>query len=86
MPLTPSEEHLPLDSKEETVTPQVGEALYLLPRHVCPTVNNFDSALLVRDGQITSVEEVTARGHEAPLLRMSDWTTSRVRSTVADKV
>jgi D-serine deaminase-like pyridoxal phosphate-dependent protein len=86
MPLTPSEEHLPLDSKEETVTPQVGEALYLLPRHVCPTVNNFDSALLVRDGQITSVEEVTARGHEGPLLQMSDWTTSRVRSTVADKV
>ena len=53
MPLTPIEEHLPLGSKEEMNTPQVSEALYyLLPRHVCPTVNNFDSALLVRDGQI----------------------------------
>jgi D-serine deaminase-like pyridoxal phosphate-dependent protein len=67
-PLAPSEEHLPLAASGQTHGPQVGEALYLLPRHVCPTVNNFDSALLVRDGQIVSVEAVTARGHEAPLL------------------
>jgi D-serine deaminase-like pyridoxal phosphate-dependent protein len=67
-PLAPSEEHLPMAVNRETVGPQVGEALYLLPRHVCPTVNNFDSALLVRDGQIASVEKVTARGREAPLL------------------
>jgi hypothetical protein len=31
-------------------------------------VNNFDAALLVRNGQIESVEEVSARGHEGPLL------------------
>jgi D-serine deaminase-like pyridoxal phosphate-dependent protein len=68
-PLSPSEEHLPLAVAEGAAGPQVGEALYLLPRHVCPTVNNFDCALLVRDGQIESVEEVTARGREAPLLR-----------------
>jgi D-serine deaminase-like pyridoxal phosphate-dependent protein len=86
MPLTPSEEHLPLDSREEMGRPQVGEALYLLPRHVCPTVNNFDSALLVRDGEIASVEKVSARGREAPLLRTSDSATSRVRPTVTDKV
>jgi len=71
-PLAPSEEHLPMAVSHilnrETARPQVGEALYLLPRHVCPTVNNFDSALLVRDGQIASVEKVTARGREAPLL------------------
>jgi D-serine deaminase-like pyridoxal phosphate-dependent protein len=64
VPLAPSEEHLPLGSNEEMCSPQVGAALYLLPRHVCPTVNNFDSALLVRDGQIASVEKVSARGHE----------------------
>jgi hypothetical protein len=52
----------------KTAGPQVGDALYLLPRHVCPTVNNFDSALIVQDGQIASVEKVTARGREAPLL------------------
>jgi D-serine deaminase-like pyridoxal phosphate-dependent protein len=68
-PLSPSEEHLPMAVKEGAAAPHVGEALYLLPRHVCPTVNNFDCALLVRDGEIESVEKVSARGREAPLLR-----------------
>src|SRR5271169_5030562 len=86
MPLTPSEEHLPLGSTEQMRRAQVGEALYLLPRHVCTTVNNFDSALLVRDGQIASVEQVSARGREAPLLRTSDWMTSPVRPAAAEKV
>jgi D-serine deaminase-like pyridoxal phosphate-dependent protein len=67
-PLSPSEEHLPMSVAEDASGPQVGEALYLLPRHVCPTVNNFDCALLVRNGQVESVERVSARGHEAPLL------------------
>jgi D-serine deaminase-like pyridoxal phosphate-dependent protein len=73
-PLTPSEEHLPLSLGEETRRPQVGEALYLLPRHICPTVNNFDDALLVQDGRITSLEKVSARGHESPLLLIPDTT------------
>jgi len=67
-PLSPSEEHLPLEVEGGAAGPQVGEVLYLLPRHVCPTVNNFDDALLVRNGEIESVEKVSARGHEAPLL------------------
>jgi D-serine deaminase-like pyridoxal phosphate-dependent protein len=71
-PLSPSEEHLPLAVKEEATGPQVGEALYLIPRHVCPTVNNFDCALLVRDGEVESVESVSARGRETPLLAAAD--------------
>ena len=71
-PLPPSEEHLPMAVEEGAAGPHVGEALYLLPRHVCPTVNNFDFALLVRDGEIESVEKVSARGREAPLLRTAD--------------
>jgi D-serine deaminase-like pyridoxal phosphate-dependent protein len=71
-PLSPSEEHLPMAVKEGGAGPQIGEALYLLPRHVCPTVNNFDCALLVRDGEIESVEKVSARGREEPLLRTTD--------------
>jgi D-serine deaminase-like pyridoxal phosphate-dependent protein len=67
-PLGPSEEHLPLAVKDGATAPQVGEALYLLPRHVCTTVNNFDVALLVKDGKIESLENVSARGHESPLL------------------
>ncbi len=67
-PLSPSEEHLPLEVEGGGVGPQVGETLYLLPRHICPTVNNFDDALLVRNSEIERVEKVSARGHEAPLL------------------
>ena len=62
-PLSPSEEHLPLAVTEGAKSPRVGEILYLLPRHVCPTVNNFDAALIVRNGRVESVEGVSARGH-----------------------
>jgi D-serine deaminase-like pyridoxal phosphate-dependent protein len=65
--LSPSEEHLPLQVTGSE-GPGLGELLYLLPRHVCPTVNNFDLALLVRDGVIESVERVSARGREMPLV------------------
>jgi D-serine deaminase-like pyridoxal phosphate-dependent protein len=77
-PLSPSEEHLPLEVEGAAAGPQVGEALYLLPRHVCPTVNNFDDALLVRNGEIESVEKVSARGRETPLLRSSEKAVSAV--------
>jgi len=68
-PLAPSEEHLPMALQGDASGPQVGEALHLLPRHVCPTVNNFDCALLVRDGEVKAIEKVSARGREAPLLQ-----------------
>jgi D-serine deaminase-like pyridoxal phosphate-dependent protein len=73
-PRAPSEEHLPIavDTNvpvENGGVPEVGKILYLLPRHVCPTVNNFDHALLVRNGAIESVENVSARGRETPLLQ-----------------
>jgi D-serine deaminase-like pyridoxal phosphate-dependent protein len=77
-PLGPSEEHLPMAVQAGKSGPQVGDILYLLPRHICPTVNNFDSALLVRRGQIESVEKVTARGREAPLLQKFDMETTPV--------
>jgi D-serine deaminase-like pyridoxal phosphate-dependent protein len=63
-----SEEHLPLDVRDGAEPPALGETLYLVPRHVCPTVNNFDYALMVEDGRVTSIERVTARGREGPLL------------------
>jgi D-serine deaminase-like pyridoxal phosphate-dependent protein len=66
-PLKPSEEHLPLDAPDEASRPSRGEYLYLVPRHVCPTVNNFDHAVLVVDGRIAGVEPVSARGREHPL-------------------
>jgi D-serine deaminase-like pyridoxal phosphate-dependent protein len=71
-PLSPSEEHLPMAVAEGAPGPQIGDALFLLPRHICPTVNNFDDALLVRNGKVEGVEKVSARGREAPLLRMAE--------------
>ena len=67
IPLKPSEEHLPLQIDFEGRTPSIGEKLYLLPRHVCPTVNNFDEGLLVAGGRVRSAISITARGHEKPL-------------------
>jgi len=63
-PLKPSEEHLPVDVPASADVPAIGAYLYLVPRHVCPSVNNFDHALIVEGGRVTSVEVVTARGRE----------------------
>jgi D-serine deaminase-like pyridoxal phosphate-dependent protein len=71
-PRSPSEEHLPMAVAEGALGPDVGGLLYLMPRHVCPTVNNFDCALLVRDGAIEKVEKVSARGRESPLLQTAN--------------
>jgi D-serine deaminase-like pyridoxal phosphate-dependent protein len=71
-PLSPSEEHLPMAVAKGAASPQIGDVLYLVPRHVCPTVNNFDCALLVRHGKIEAGEKVSARGREAPLLQAGD--------------
>ena len=81
MPQSPSEEHLPLKIGAGA-TLHVGDLICLLPRHICPTVNNFDSALLVKDGQIRSTEEVSARGHEDPLLRNTVAASSDIPSAV----
>ena len=82
-PLSPSEEHLPMAVEGGVLSPQIGDFLYLLPRHVCPTVNNFDCALVVRNGEIASVERVTARGREEPLLGTRETIPSLARQVAA---
>jgi D-serine deaminase-like pyridoxal phosphate-dependent protein len=66
-PLRPSEEHLPVSIPPGGASPALGEILYLAPKHVCPTVNNFSQALIVKEGEIAGVETVSARGRESPL-------------------
>ena len=66
--LKPSEEHLPIEVPAGIAAPALGSFLYFVPRHVCPTVNNFDFAVMVEDRAIVGVEPVTARGREFPLL------------------
>jgi D-serine deaminase-like pyridoxal phosphate-dependent protein len=66
-PRHPSEEHLPVDVPAGTRLPPRGELLWLVPMHVCPTVNNFDHAVIVSGGAVQGVERVTARGRHAPM-------------------
>jgi D-serine deaminase-like pyridoxal phosphate-dependent protein len=70
-PQHPSEEHLPIeiaaDAPADSAKPKIGDTLYLVPKHVCPTVNNFDHAIIVEGGRIVAVERVTARGREVPI-------------------
>lgn len=63
-PVRPSEEHLPIDLPPDAEAPAIGTHLYLVPRHVCPTINNFDAAAIVSGGRVVRLEVVTARGHE----------------------
>ncbi|MCU1292720.1 MAG: amino acid aldolase or racemase-like protein, partial [Bryobacterales bacterium] len=66
-PLKPSEEHLPIEVSAGAEAPAIGDQLYLLPKHICPSVNNFDEALFIVGGRIQSVEPIGARGHERPV-------------------
>ena len=65
-PLTPSEEHLPIDLCGEAV-PERGTLIYLVPRHVCPTVNLAEQALLIDESGL-SVVPVEARAHDPVLV------------------
>jgi D-serine deaminase-like pyridoxal phosphate-dependent protein len=67
LPAKPSEEHLPVEVSADQDAPKIGEHLYLVPMHICPTVNNFDYAMIITGNRVVAVERVTARGREAPL-------------------
>lgn len=64
-PSKPSEEHLPIELPPKG-SARLGDKLYLIPRHVCPTVNNFDDAAVVVNGKVQAIVSVAARGHEVP--------------------
>jgi len=61
--LTPSEEHLPLRVQGGAAPPR-GSGLFLIPRHVCPTVNLAEEALLFDGSAAPRVVPVRARAHE----------------------
>lgn len=61
--LTPSEEHLPMRTTAGN-SPALGTVLRLVPRHVCPTVNLADDAVLLDGGRVVAIVPVRARGHE----------------------
>lgn len=55
-----SEEHLTVKF-EEDMQLEVGDILYGVPRHICPTVALYPAAQVVRDHEIDTEWEVTAR-------------------------
>ncbi len=61
---TPSEEHLPLEVEGGVSSPQRGDVLLLIPRHVCPTVNLAQQAVLIESNGATEVVSVAGGGHE----------------------
>ncbi len=68
VPAVPSEEHLPtMVTRGED--PRRGEMFFLVPRHVCPTINLADKAVLIEEDGSWEVVPVRARGHE--LIRVS---------------
>ncbi len=67
VPMKPSEEHLPVDISGEVQSPAVGTLFHLVPKHVCTTVNNFNQCVVIEGGEVSGVEDISARGRHAPL-------------------
>lgn len=55
-----SEEHLVLESINAEYA-RVGDMLYGVPRHICPTVALYDRAYTIEDGKLSGEWEITAR-------------------------
>ncbi len=58
-----SEEHLVLESAN-AANFKVGEVLYGVPRHICPTVALYAKASTVKEGHLTGEWEVQARARQ----------------------
>lgn len=58
-----SEEHLNvrLSVNSGMALPKIGDLLYALPYHICPTVALYDHVWVVRDGKVTDQWQVQAR-------------------------
>jgi D-serine deaminase-like pyridoxal phosphate-dependent protein len=58
-----SEEHGVVDlSRVEGIRPEIGEKVRIVPNHTCVISNLFDTMTFHRNGVVTRVEEVAARG------------------------
>lgn len=57
-----SEEHGVIDLSACTERPVIGEKILIIPNHTCVVSNLFDTMVFHRDGIVTRVEPVAARG------------------------
>ena len=55
---------VPFELCTTTDKPRRGDALLLVPRHVCPTVNLAEQALLINGDRSTDVIDIAARAHD----------------------
>jgi len=62
-PIGHSEEHMVLDAGANH-TYQIGDILFALPLHVCPTVAMYNNAHVIEQGDFTQKWDITARGRE----------------------
>jgi D-serine deaminase-like pyridoxal phosphate-dependent protein len=60
-PLFQSEEHWVFSLPEGEGLPKIGSVCYVLPVHICPTSALYQEILAVRNGQVESVWQVSAR-------------------------
>ena len=61
-PLIQNEEHLMLETSRSDEY-SIGDALYGIPWHICPTVALHQEAVIIRDGRATGERwEIRARG------------------------
>jgi D-threonine aldolase len=58
--ISQSEEHLVAEAPAGHSW-QIGDLLYVLPVHICPTVALYDNALIVQEGMITDSWQIVAR-------------------------
>jgi D-serine deaminase-like pyridoxal phosphate-dependent protein len=57
-----SEEHAVVDLTNSKKKPEIGERVRIIPNHTCVVSNLFDRLVFHRDGVVTRIETVTARG------------------------
>jgi len=62
-PMSQSEEHLVIEvAKDHSF--KIGDVLYALPIHICPTVALYDRAIVVQDGEVCDTWKVIARDRQ----------------------
>jgi D-serine deaminase-like pyridoxal phosphate-dependent protein len=62
--LVRNEEHQLIRLEPGVKRPNVGDVIYLIPKHVCTTVNLYDEALVIdSDGNWSETWPIDARGH-----------------------
>jgi D-serine deaminase-like pyridoxal phosphate-dependent protein len=59
-PVTHSEEHLVVETGQAEQF-RIGDCLYGVPRHICPTVALYSNAIVIQDQRVASSWKVAAR-------------------------